>query len=167
MNQIEIAIQMAAELAAESAVDAFGEEIPNAQTAWDFINEQVYVEDGIDGAPGGGRRPIHLPDTIPHSFGPLYLVAAARLLAARSGKDTTITETLRRDTETHFNQVRVKDLLDSTTSFLYCPICDGRYSANKADYFMRSPDHVLTCCNEPMWLATESRTITRQAVGGV
>lgn len=90
-------------------------------------------------------------------------VDAAKLIADLPEMDSAATETPR-STETHFNQVRVNDLLDSTTSFLYCPICDGRYSANKADYFMRSPDHVLMCCNEPMWLATESRTITRQAV---
>lgn len=148
MTQTDIAIQMAADLAACSAVDAFGEDIPNAQTAWDFINEQVYVEDGI-------KRPAHLPDTMPHSFGPLYLVAAAKLMRERAVETT----------EMHFSHVRVKDLLDSTTSFLYCPICDGRYSANKGDYFMRSPDHILKCCNKPMWLATGSRMITRQAVG--
>lgn len=76
MTQTEIAIQQAAELAAGSAVDCFGEDIPNAQTAWDFINDQIYAEEG---------RPLHLPDVMPNGFGPLYLVAAAKLIREAEG----------------------------------------------------------------------------------
>jgi hypothetical protein len=47
-QQILWAINDAAEAAAESAVEAHGEEIPSAEIAWEFINE-LY---------GMGERPI-------------------------------------------------------------------------------------------------------------
>jgi len=61
----------------------------------------------------------------------------------------------------HFNQVRVKDLLDSTSSFIYCPMCGAEFSATRGDYFQLSPDHVFEHCGEPMWLATKQVVIHR------
>lgn len=36
--------------------------------------------------------------------------------------------------------------------FLYCIECSGEYSAQRGDYFMASPDTVMTCCDQPMRL---------------
>jgi hypothetical protein len=45
-----------------SAIDAFGSdpraEIPSPETAWEFLNENVYVDGGIE-------RPTALPDFLP------------------------------------------------------------------------------------------------------
>ena len=38
-QQVLWAINDAAEVAAESAVGAFGQEVPSAEVAWEFINE--------------------------------------------------------------------------------------------------------------------------------
>ncbi|HEY6340193.1 MAG TPA: hypothetical protein VIY49_01765 [Bryobacteraceae bacterium] len=59
------AINQAAELAAESAIDAFGSdpdaEIPSPETAWEFLNDNVYVDGGIE-------RPAALPEFLPRQF---------------------------------------------------------------------------------------------------
>jgi hypothetical protein len=60
-QQVLWAINDAAELAAESAFDAFGgdpTEIPPPETAWDFIDEQLYAE-------GEVQRPSALPEIMP------------------------------------------------------------------------------------------------------
>lgn len=67
------------------------------------------------------------------------------------------------EVEQHFNQVRVKDLQESTRSFLYCGECCERYSANRGDYFALDPEQVLLCCGQPMWLATEKSEIVPTA----
>jgi len=60
-QQILWAIDAAALLAAESALDAFGSDpaskLPSAEAAWDFLHENVYIEGGI-------RR----PELCPNSF---------------------------------------------------------------------------------------------------
>lgn len=55
------AIDKAAADAAQSAVDAFGKDVPSPEVAWDFINEQVY---------GSGEvpRPDGLPEFMPRQF---------------------------------------------------------------------------------------------------
>lgn len=56
--------------------------------------------------------------------------------------------------------VRVRDLPYHTSgSFLYCRACGEHYSADAGDYFMAKPDTVMKCCDEPMILATEHRSI--------
>ena len=63
--------------------------------------------------------------------------------------------------------VRVRDLpnllprvsLDAHPVFLYCRACGAEYSAHAGDYFTSRPDHVLTCCDEPMILAEQTTTI--------
>ena len=62
--------------------------------------------------------------------------------------------------------VKVADLadlldVDRKGEFLYCPTCDGRYSATRGDYFMVPTDEPFTCgdCDEPMILATERTVI--------
>jgi hypothetical protein len=56
-QQVLWAINDAAEVAAESAVDAFGQELPSAEVAWEFINEQLY-----------GSAEIERPAALPHFF---------------------------------------------------------------------------------------------------
>jgi len=56
--------------------------------------------------------------------------------------------------------VRVKDLKDQIGTsgvrpVLYCVVCGSEYSANRGDYFSCSPDHVLTCCEQPLQLAVK------------
>ena len=58
-QQITWAIDEAAKLAAQSAVDAFGSEAPNADVAWDFLNDQIYCE---------SERPAGLPEFLPNQF---------------------------------------------------------------------------------------------------
>lgn len=55
--------------------------------------------------------------------------------------------------------VKVSDLKDQTGTpgphpFLYCPWCDGHFSANKGDYFNYPREHIFICCKEPMRLCT-------------
>lgn len=41
--------------------------------------------------------------------------------------------------------------------FLYCPHCQGEWSADRADYgFREAPDHIFTCddCDTPLQLVT-------------
>ena len=56
--------------------------------------------------------------------------------------------------------MRVKDLRDQIAvpgphPFLYCPICQGEYTANEGDYFMSKPDTVLDCCGVELELVTK------------
>ncbi len=44
---------------------------------------------------------------------------------------------------------------------LYCPHCQGEYSATRGDYFMASPDMVMECCEAPMLLVRERRTLVQ------
>jgi hypothetical protein len=50
--------------------------------------------------------------------------------------------------------IRVRDLTDQIDStlraFLFCPVCQGEYSAHRGDYFMASPETVMKCCDTPM-----------------
>ncbi len=53
--------------------------------------------------------------------------------------------------------IRVFDLKDQTgtpypRAILYCAICGDTSSANRGDYSAAPPDHVFTCCDEPMKL---------------
>ena len=43
--------------------------------------------------------------------------------------------------------------------FLQCRICGGEFSATRGDYFMASPDQVMTHCGRPMRLVTERRQL--------
>jgi hypothetical protein len=70
------AIDEAAQLAAQSAVDAFGDELPSAQIAWDFLNEQLYGSGEIE-------RPVALPDFLPRQFKHDYRRHCRVLLAKR------------------------------------------------------------------------------------
>jgi len=64
-QQILWAINDAAELAAESALDAFGSdpaaELPTPEVAWEFLNESLYGEDGL-------ARPAALPEFLTRQF---------------------------------------------------------------------------------------------------
>jgi hypothetical protein len=74
------AIDQAAELAAESAIDAFGDQpadIPPPKMAWDFLNEHVYGDDEVP-------RPAALPATMPRQFTHDYRRHVSRLLARRA-----------------------------------------------------------------------------------
>ena len=83
MTQTEIAIEMAAECAAYSAIDAFGpDEIPSARVAWDFINEQVYLGEGNMTL----ERPLHLPENMCNGFNDAYVMHVARLLKEGYGR---------------------------------------------------------------------------------
>jgi hypothetical protein len=55
------AIEEAAAEAAQCAVDAFGKNVPSAEVAWDFLNEQVYGS-------GEVTRPEALPEFMPRQF---------------------------------------------------------------------------------------------------
>lgn len=66
MTQTEIAIQMAAECAAEAFFmdDTFdGAPIPTARMAWDFLEECVWFDND---------RPMHLPGSMPNGFVSLW-----------------------------------------------------------------------------------------------
>lgn len=39
--------------------------------------------------------------------------------------------------------------------FLYCDRCEGKYSANKGDYFMSPRDRAFKCCGRNMRLVFE------------
>lgn len=58
--------------------------------------------------------------------------------------------------------VRRKDLLDAPEgAFLLCDMCGGQWSANAADYWDLSFDHVFECCDGiSMILATVKKTLT-------
>jgi len=60
-QQMLWAIDKAAQHAAEAAVDAFGKDVPSAETAWDFLNEQVYGS-------GEVSRPNGLPEFLTRQF---------------------------------------------------------------------------------------------------
>jgi hypothetical protein len=64
-QQILWAIDQAALVAAEYALDAFGRDpgsaFPAAEEAWDFLNEHIYLERGV-------KRPEALPDFLPAEF---------------------------------------------------------------------------------------------------
>lgn len=69
-------------------------------------------------------------------------------------------------------KVRVKNLPDQLGSsgpraFLYCTECQGDYSAHRGDYFQLDPDHVMTCCGQPMLLVTAKRVLTPVKVGRI
>lgn len=56
--------------------------------------------------------------------------------------------------------VMTKDLKDQigikgVRPLLKCWVCGQESSANKGDYFNYRPDHVFTCCDEPMLLVTK------------
>jgi hypothetical protein len=60
--------------------------------------------------------------------------------------------------------ITVADLTDQiglkgTRPFLYCQVCREVYSANKGDYWNTPADHVFTCCDQPMILATKKTVI--------
>ena len=62
--------------------------------------------------------------------------------------------------------VQTKDLKDFILDkvkypepFLYCPICKGRYSANKGDYWYCPEDFIFKCCNTYLVLAKEETKI--------
>jgi hypothetical protein len=57
--------------------------------------------------------------------------------------------------------VRVRNLPDRPAPGvkLYCPHCAGEYSATRGDYFMASPDTVMSCCEAPMLLVRETRRL--------
>lgn len=59
-QQILWAIDQAAELAAQSAIDAHGENPPSAEIAWDFL-EQIYESEEIE-------RPAALPQFLTRQF---------------------------------------------------------------------------------------------------
>jgi len=42
---------------------------------------------------------------------------------------------------------------------LFCPICQGEFSANPDDYFSMLPNDVFICDGEPMLLVREQRTL--------
>jgi hypothetical protein len=54
-QQVLWAINDAAELAAQSALDALGQEVPSAEIAWEFVQEQRY-----------GSGEIERPGALPH-----------------------------------------------------------------------------------------------------
>ncbi len=61
------------EAAAESAVEAHGEEVPSAEIAWEFINEPFGM--------GEIERPAALPQFLPRQFHKDYRRNCALLLA--------------------------------------------------------------------------------------
>ena len=75
-QQILWSINDAAQHAAEAAVDAFGKEVTGAETAWEFLNEQVYGS-------GDVQRPNGLPEFMPRQFGHDYRRHCALLLNGR------------------------------------------------------------------------------------
>jgi len=81
-QQILWAINDAAELAAESALDAFGSdpaaELPSPEVAWKFLNDSVYDQDGI-------VRPVALPAFLTRQFKHDYRRHIANVLRERSG----------------------------------------------------------------------------------
>lgn len=72
-QQILWAVDEAAQLAAESAVDAHGENPPPAEVAWEFL-EQLYESDEIE-------RPTVLPHFMPRQ------VAIMPLTGSKSASD--------------------------------------------------------------------------------
>ena len=61
--------------------------------------------------------------------------------------------------------IRVRDLKDQIDTkgprpILYCSICGAENSAHAGDYFLARPDHVFTCCGEPMLLVVKSTHYT-------
>lgn len=72
-QQITWAIDEAATLAAQSAIDAFGKDVPSAEVAWAFLNEQVYIEI---------ERPAALPEFLTNQFKHDYRRHVRNILAA-------------------------------------------------------------------------------------
>jgi len=65
-------------------------------------------------------------------------------------------------------KIRVKDLPDVSSNrhlpMLYCPLCQGQYSADPGDYWSVNPDLILECCETPMrlvWRETVYRPLKR------
>lgn len=48
--------------------------------------------------------------------------------------------------------------------YIYCPQCEGTFSATKGDYFMVAADHQFTCCNEPSWLCQRGTRFTGDGI---
>ncbi len=82
-QQILWAINDAALLAAQSALDAFGSdpaaEFPSPEMAWDFLNNNVYGEDE-----GEIERPATLPDFMTRQFEDDYSRHLLNLVRERS-----------------------------------------------------------------------------------
>lgn len=65
--------------------------------------------------------------------------------------------------------IHVKDLTDQIGTigprpFLVCPLCRDRFSANRGDYFLLSPDTLMECmeCGVPLMRVT-AHTELREA----
>jgi hypothetical protein len=71
---ITAAINNAAEEAAQSAIDALGPDFPEARTAWEFMEEQVWSE---------GGRPDGLPDFFTRQFAHDYRRHCRIILAGK------------------------------------------------------------------------------------
>ena len=82
-QQVIWAINDAAILAAESAFDAFGNdpaaEIPSPEVAWEFLNEQVYEDGGIE-------RPAAPPQVLTRQFKQDYSRHIRQMVAKREGR---------------------------------------------------------------------------------
>jgi hypothetical protein len=81
-QQILWAINNAAQLAAESAFDAFGSgpaaELPSPEVAWEFLNSSVYGDGEIE-------RPVALPEFLTRQFKHDYRRHLRNLASERSG----------------------------------------------------------------------------------
>ena len=80
-HQQILAIEKAALLAAECALDAFGSDpdsvFPSAEQAWDFLNKDIYIE-------GGVKRPDALPESFPNEFKYDYYSHLCNLVSQRA-----------------------------------------------------------------------------------
>jgi hypothetical protein len=80
-QQVEWAVAFAAQIAAESAMDAFGNdclaELPSAEDAWTFLNDHLYVN-------GGMGRPAALPDVLTRQFRNDYEQHLQKMIAERN-----------------------------------------------------------------------------------
>jgi hypothetical protein len=58
--------------------------------------------------------------------------------------------------------VRVRDLPATAPygTLLWCQTCGGEYSATQGDYFLRVPDSILTCCEQPLELVFKQTVFT-------
>lgn len=65
-------------------------------------------------------------------------------------------------------QIRVRDLPESGNGhgvMLYCRECQGEYSPDRGDYFMRDGDAVMLCCDEPLRLVQKRTSYVQVARG--
>lgn len=53
----------------------------------------------------------------------------------------------------------LKSLEELSGEFMYCPICENRYSACKGDYFWAEENDEFPCCGQTMIIAREHTTI--------